>query len=90
MCITYTLIASHICSCSGCEYSVCSRGYIAQDFCICAKDNRRMKHLSVVQFEQVHHVDGPVCTQIVVKYIYHEFNILTSLLNDSVTSVESG
>ena len=27
------------------EYSVCSRGYVAQDFfvCVCAKKNRRMK-----------------------------------------------
>ena len=36
----------------------------------------------MVQFEQVHHVDGTVCTKIVIKYIKHEFNPLTSLLND--------
>ena len=44
----------------------------------------------MVQFEQVHHVVGIACTKIVIKYIKHEFNLLTSLLNDWVTSVESG
>ena len=44
----------------------------------------------MVHFEQVHHVDGTTCMKIVIKYIKHEFNIFSSLLNDWVTSMESG
>ena len=36
------------------------------NFC---KEKEKNERLCVVQFEQVHHVDGPTCTQIVVKYI---------------------
>ena len=57
------------------------------NFC---KEKEKNERLRVVQFEQVHHVDGTVCTKIVIKYIKHEFNPLTSLLNDCVTSVGSG
>ena len=74
----------------GAEYSVCSRGYAAQDFFYVCEEKEKDERCRVVQFEQVHHVDGTACTKIVIKYIKHEFNLLTSLLNDWVTSVESG
>ena len=54
------------------------------------EEKEKDERCRVVQFEQVHHVDGTPCTEIVIKYIKHEFNLLTSLLNDWVTSVESG
>ena len=53
----------------GAGHSVCSRGYVAQDFFNFCKEKEKNKRLRVVQFEQVHHVDGPACTQIVVNYI---------------------
>ena len=54
------------------------------------EEKEKDERCRVVQFEQVHHMDGTTCTKIVIKYIKHEFNLLTSLLNDWVTSVESG
>ena len=48
----------------GAAHSVCRKGYVAQDFLISAKKNRMCG-----QLEQVHHVDGPACMQIVAKYI---------------------
>ena len=66
--MTYTLIDTHVYymlgTVVGAEPSGCSRGYIAQDFLISAKKNR-----TCGQLEQVHHVDGPACMQIVAKYI---------------------